>query len=66
VTTETALTTVPHWLFPFLKTTVPLETLVAVGPSKVVKTVGYTLTAMWTTVVGYVTYVFVSKKNDET
>jgi hypothetical protein len=58
-TVTTSMTTaVPHWLFPFLETTVPVETVITAGPGEFVKVVGYLLSAAWTACLGAFAWYF--------
>jgi hypothetical protein len=63
---STTTLTVPHWLIPFVETTMPVETLVTAGPSDVVKTVGALLSLAWTSCLGYLGWAGFQKPQSET
>jgi hypothetical protein len=54
--TSSMTTAIPHWLFPFIETTVPVETVIKAGPGEFVKLVGYLLSAVWTACLGALAY----------
>jgi hypothetical protein len=62
-TVSTSMTTaVPHWLFPFIETTVPIETVIKTGPGEFAKVVGCLLSVTWTACLGATAWYFRPKR----